>query len=216
MRCLQHGGKAAPMLDGAVRKHLDPMLDRVGAALARGGISANAVTIAGLVFGLVAAALIAGQFYLAGAILIVVSRLCDGLDGAVARATRKTDFGGFLDIVLDFVFYGAIPLGFILADPQANGLAGGLLLFSFYVNGASFLAYAIMAEKRAMTTDVRGEKSLYFTTGLAEATETIAVFLAFCLFPAWFSVLATLFAVVCLYTALSRIMLARMGFRDRQ
>ncbi|MBP1870970.1 phosphatidylglycerophosphate synthase [Ensifer adhaerens] len=199
-----------------MRKHLDPMLDRVGAALARGGISANAVTIAGLVLGLVAAALIAGQFYLAGAILIVVSRLCDGLDGAVARATRKTDFGGFLDIVLDFVFYGAIPLGFILADPQANGLAGGLLLFSFYVNGASFLAYAIMAEKRAMTTDVRGGKSLYFTTGLAEATETIAVFLAFCLFPAWFSVLATLFAVVCLYTALSRIMLARMGFRDRQ
>lgn len=204
------------MLDGAVKKHLDPMLDRVGVALARGGISANAVTIAGLALGLVAAALIARQFYLAGAILIVVSRLCDGLDGAVARATRKTDFGGFLDIVFDFVFYGAIPLGFILADPQANGLAGGLLLFSFYVNGASFLAYAIMAEKRSMTTDVRGAKSLYFTTGLAEATETIAVFLAFCLFPAMFPVLAALFAGVCLYTALSRIMLARMSFGDRQ
>ncbi|WP_457587442.1 CDP-alcohol phosphatidyltransferase family protein [Ensifer canadensis] len=204
------------MLDGAVRKHLDPMLDRVGAALARRGISANAVTIAGLALGLVAATLIAGQFYLAGAIFIIVSRLCDGLDGAVARATCKTDFGGFLDIVLDFVFYGAIPLGFILADPQANGLAGGLLLFSFYVNGSSFLAYAILAEKRSMTTDVRGEKSLYFTTGLAEATETIAVFLAFCLFPAWFPVIATLFAVVCLYTALSRIMLARLSFGDRQ
>ncbi len=216
MRCLQHGGQAALMLDGAVRKHLDPMLDRVGAALARRGISANAVTIAGLALGLVAATLIAGQFYLAGAIFIIVSRLCDGLDGAVARATCKTDFGGFLDIVLDFVFYGAIPLGFILADPQANGLAGGLLLFSFYVNGSSFLAYAILAEKRSMTTDVRGEKSLYFTTGLAEATETIAVFLAFCLFPAWFPVIATLFAVVCLYTALSRIMLARLSFGDRQ
>lgn len=216
MRCLQHGGKVVPMLDGAVRKHLDPVLDRVGAKLARGGVSANAVTIAGLTLGLVAAALIAVQFYLPGAMLIVVSRLCDGLDGAVARATHKTDFGGFLDIVLDFVFYGAIPLGFIFADPQANGLAGGLLLFSFYVNGSSFLAYAIMAEKQSMTTDARGEKSLYFTTGLAEATETIAVFLAFCLLPAWFSVLAMLFAVVCLYTALSRIMLARTGFRDRQ
>lgn len=202
------------MLDGAVRKRLDPMLDRLGAALAKRGVSANAVTIAGLALGLVAAALIAGQHYLAAAVAIAVSRLCDGLDGAVARATRKTDFGGFLDIVLDFVFYGAIPLGFIVADPQANGLAGGLLLFSFYVNGSSFLAYAIMAEKRSMTTDVRGAKSLYFTTGLAEATETIAVFLAFCLLPAWFAVLATLFALVCLYTALSRIMLARMSFRD--
>lgn len=204
------------MLDGAVRKQLDPVLDRLGAALARRGIGANGVTVAGLAFGVVAACLIAGQHYLAGGVLIVVSRLCDGLDGAVARATRKTDFGGFLDIVLDFVFYGAIPLAFILADPQANGLAGGLLLFSFYVNGSSFLAYAIMAEKRSMTTDARGAKSFFFTTGLAEATETIAVFLAFCLFPTWFPVLAALFAGVCLYTALSRIMLARLSFTDRQ
>lgn len=202
------------MLDGAVRKRLGPRLDRLGAALAQRGVSANAVTMTGLALGLVAALLIAGQYYLAAAAVIVVSRLCDGLDGAVARATRKTDFGGFLDIVLDFVFYGAIPLGFIVADPQANGLAGGLLLFSFYVNGSSFLAYAIMAEKRSMTTDVRGAKSLYFTTGLAEATETIVVFLAFCLFPTWFPVLAALFALVCLYTALSRIVLARMQFRD--
>lgn len=208
-------GKAEPMLDGSVRKHLDPMLDRLGRKLARAGVGANAVTVAGLLFGLFAAGLIAGQFYLAGGVFIVVSRLCDGLDGAVARATRKTDFGGFLDIVLDFVFYGAVPLGFILADPQANGLAGGLLLFSFYVNGSSFLAYAIMAEKRSMTTEVRGEKSLFFTTGLAEATETIAVFLAFCLFPAAFPVLAALFAGICLYTALSRIMLARRHFLDR-
>ncbi|KOF19818.1 membrane protein [Ensifer adhaerens] len=202
------------MLDGAVRKRLGPRLDRLGAALAQRGVSANAVTMTGLALGLVAALLIAGQYYLAAAAVIVVSRLCDGLDGAVARATRKTDFGGFLDIVLDFVFYGAIPLGFIVADPQANGLAGGLLLFSFYVNGSSFLAYAVMAEKRSMTTDVRGAKSLYFTTGLAEATETIVVFLAFCLFPTWFPVLAALFALVCLYTALSRIVLARMQFRD--
>ncbi|MGH6806867.1 MAG: CDP-alcohol phosphatidyltransferase family protein [Ensifer adhaerens] len=202
------------MLDGAVRKCLDPRLDRLGAALAHRGVSANAVTMTGLVLGLVAALLVAGQYYLAAAAVIVVSRLCDGLDGAVARATRKTDFGGFLDIVLDFVFYGAIPLGFIVADPQANGLAGGLLLFSFYVNGSSFLAYAVMAEKRSMTTEVRGAKSLYFTTGLAEATETIVVFLAFCLFPTWFPVLAALFALVCLYTALSRIVLARMQFRD--
>ncbi|OCP24683.1 MULTISPECIES: CDP-alcohol phosphatidyltransferase family protein [unclassified Ensifer] len=202
------------MLDGAVRKRLGPRLDRLGAALARRGVSANAVTMTGLALGLVAALLIAGQYYLAAAAVIVASRLCDGLDGAVARATRKTDFGGFLDIVLDFVFYGAIPLGFIVADPQGNGLAGGLLLFSFYVNGSSFLAYAVMAEKRSMTTDVRGSKSLYFTTGLAEATETIVVFLAFCLFPTWFPVLAALFALVCLYTALSRIVLARMQFRD--
>ena len=202
------------MLDGALRKRLDPILNRLGAALAERGVTADAVTIFGLGLGLAAALLIGFGAYLPGAVLILASRLCDGLDGAVARASRKTDFGGFLDIVLDFVFYGAVPLAFIAADPAANGLAGGLLLFSFYVNGASFLAYAVMAEKRAMATEVRGVKSLYFTTGLAEATETIAFFLAACLFPGWFPILATIFAAVCLYTALARIILARLTFRD--
>ncbi|WP_026613334.1 CDP-alcohol phosphatidyltransferase family protein [Ensifer aridi] len=202
------------MFDGAVRKRLDPILNRIGAALAERGASADAITILGFVLGLAAAVLIAERVYSWAVVLILVSRLCDGLDGAVARASGKTDFGGFLDIVLDFAFYGAIPLAFIVADPEANGLAGGLLLFAFYVNGASFLAYAVMAEKRVMTTDARGAKSLYFTTGLAEATETIAVFLASCVFPGWFPALASIFAIICLYTALSRIVLARLTFRN--
>ncbi|WP_018234933.1 CDP-alcohol phosphatidyltransferase family protein [Ensifer sp. BR816] len=204
------------MLDGALRRRLDPILNRLGAVLASRGLSADAITMCGLCLGLAAAVLVAWHLYFAGAFLILLSRFCDGLDGAVARASRKTDFGGFLDIVLDFAFYGAIPLAFMVADPAANGLAGGLLLFAFYVNGASFLAFAAIAEKRALSTEIRGAKSIYFTTGLAEATETIAVFLACCLFPHWFPVLAALFAVLCLYTALSRIVLARFTFRDGQ
>ena len=65
-----------------------------------------------------------------------------------------------------------------------------------------------MEKSTQFATEERGEKSLFFTTGLAEATETIAFFVAFCLFPAWFSVLAGIFAVLCLYTATSRILLA--------
>ena len=127
---------------------------------------------------------------------------------AVARATKKTDLGGYLDIVLDFAFYGMIPLGFVLADPAANAVAGAVLILSFYVNGSSFLAYAIMAEKRGLDTGQRGAKSLYFTTGLAEATETLAVFAAFCLFPGAFAPIAFVFAAICFYTAASRIVLA--------
>lgn len=200
------------MLDGHVRRRIDPWLERAGSALAARGITANTVTITGFLLGLAAAVAIVLDSYVWAFVLIGVSRVCDGLDGAVARATEKTDFGGFLDIVLDFAFYGLIPFAFILADPYENGIAGGLLLLSFYTNGASFLAFSIMAEKRGLSTDVRGAKSLYFTTGLAEATETIAVFLAFCLFPQWFSEIAVIFALVCFYTALSRIMLARASF----
>jgi len=200
------------MLDGWARKRLDPWLDATAARAAGAGITANAITLAGCGIGLAAAVAIAGGWFWLGLLLIGISRIGDGLDGAVAKIDGKTDLGGYLDIVLDFVFYGAIPLGFVIHDPAANGLAGAALLFAFYVNGSSFLAYAVMAEKRKLITASRGPKSLFFTTGLAEASETIAVFVAFCLFPFWFPAIAWAFAALTLYTALSRIVLAWRSF----
>jgi len=143
---------------------------------------------------------------------LALSRLADGLDGAVARAGAKTDFGGYLDITSDFLFYGAVPLGFVLMDPGANGAAGAWLLTSFYANGASFLGFAILAERRRMETRARGVKSLYFTGGLLEGTETIAFFVALCLWPGWFAPLAWAFGALCFVTAVSRVLLARKVF----
>ncbi|MGR6432121.1 CDP-alcohol phosphatidyltransferase family protein [Rhizobium sp. PAMB 3174] len=204
------------MLDGAIRKRIDPHLRQTGEWLAERGVGADTMTLIACGLGLLSAALVAsGHGWLALPFLLA-SRLGDGLDGAIARATRKTDFGGFLDIVLDFVFYGAVPLAFVIADPARNGIAGAVLLFAFYVNGSSFLAFAVMAEKRRLTTDARGEKSFYFTTGLAEATETIAVFAIACLCPDWFWWLAYLFAALTLYTAAARILFARRIMREER
>lgn len=200
------------MLDGWARRHLDPVLDVTGRRLAAAGVTPNGVTLAAFAAGIAAAVAIALGWFLIGLLLVLLSRLGDGLDGAVARVKGGTDLGGYLDIVLDFAFYGAIPIGFVLADPAANAVAGAVLVFSFYVNGASFLAYAIMAEKRGLKTDLRGQKSLFFTTGLAEATETLAIFVAFCLLPHWFAPLAYGFAALTFYTALSRIVLAARTF----
>lgn len=202
------------LLDGVVRKQIDPVLDAIGKKMAGAGITANGVTIAAFLVGVAAAVSISQMWFWTGLMLLLFSRLLDGLDGCVARATSPTDFGGYLDIVLDFAFYGMIPFAFIVVDPAENAIAGGLLILSFYVNGASFLAYATMAEKRGLSTDQRGSKSLYFTTGLAEGTETIVTFVLFCLLPQWFAVIAYIFAGVCFYTALSRIVLAREVFKD--
>ncbi len=201
------------MLDGVARRLLDPGLDAAAQRLAKARIGADAVTWTGFAVGIAAAGAIAAEAYAAGLILILASRLCDGLDGAVARRTQKTDFGGYLDIVLDFAFYGLIPLAFVVARPADNAVAGAALIFSFYANGASFLAFAIMAEKRGMTGEARGPKSLHFTTGLAEATETILVFCLFCLWPSAFAPTAFVFAALCLLTAGSRIALAMRTFR---
>lgn len=202
------------MLDGMIRGVIDTPLDRGGRWLAARGASADAVTLVGLVVGLAAAALVAlGWSGVVVATLVLASRLADGLDGAVARARGKSDFGGYLDIVCDFTFYGAIPLGFVLLDPASNGAAGAFLLATFYVNGATFLGYAILAEKRGMETGSRGEKSLYFTAGLLEGTETILFFLVIVLVPALFVPAAWIFGALCLVTAAARVALAIRTFR---
>jgi len=185
----------------------------MGRRLARAGIHADWVTLAGLLLGLLAALAIASELFLLGLAFILLSRLADGLDGAVARELGISDFGGYLDIVSDFVFYAAIPLAFIWLDPAANGLVGAFLLASFYVNGATFLGFAVLAEKRRMRTRAQGVKSLYFSAGLLEGSETIAFFVVLCLFPAAFVPLAAIFGALCFFTAVSRVLLAMRLFR---
>jgi len=207
-----HQGKETSMLDAAARKLIDPPLDRAGAALARAGATADGVTLAGLLLGLSAAAAIcAGAFGLA-LLLVIASRLADGLDGAVARATRRTDLGGYFDIAADFAFYGAVPLAFVLHDPAANGSAGAFLLASFYINGTTFLGYAVLAEKHKLETRAQGLKNVYFSAGLLEGTETIAFFVLLCLWPAGFAPLAWIFGALCLLTAGQRVRLAALLF----
>ena len=202
------------MLDRHIRPYIDPPLNRIGRQFALLGLSANMVTLAGLVFGLGAALAIAFEAFFVAILLVFASRLADGLDGAVARARGVTDFGGYLDITCDYVFYAAIPLAFIILDPQAHGIAGAFLLLSFYVNAGSFLGFAVLAEKKKMRSDAHGIKSLYFTGGLLEGTETIVFFLLLCLFPEYFVPLALGFGLLCLITALARVLLAAKVFRD--
>ena len=202
------------MLDGLMRQIIDPPLLLAGRVLARNGVQADAVTAFGLVLGLGCAAAIWLGFDMLALALLLAGRLCDGLDGAVAAARQRTDRGGFLDIVCDFVFYGAVVLAFALRDPAANAVPAAVLLFSFYVNAATFLAYAAIAARRGLETTSRGHKTIYFTAGLAEGSETIAVFIAMLLLPEWFAVLAYGFAALVLVTALSRSIIAWTTFHD--
>ena len=192
------------MFDTRARQIIDPPLNSLGQQIASFGVSANLVTLVGLGFGIVAAVTIVfGATYLA-LIPLLLSRLADGLDGAVARANGKTDFGGYLDIVCDFLFYGLVPMAFVWMEPQ-NAASGAFLLASFYFNGASFLGYAILAEKHGLETKAQGIKSLYYSNGLLEGTETIVFFVLLCLFPSAFPVLAWIFGGLCFVTATLRI-----------
>ncbi|MEO1329612.1 MAG: CDP-alcohol phosphatidyltransferase family protein [Pseudomonadota bacterium] len=196
------------MFDARIRPLIDPPLNRLGARLAAAGVTADAVTWAGFAIGMTGCLAIAFGAYGLALAFILVSRLADGLDGAVARATVKTDRGGFLDIVLDFIFYGAVPVAFAWADPAANALAAATLLLTYFANGSSFLAYAIMAEKRGAESNAQGEKNLFYLAGLAEGFETILVTCLWCLFPTAFAPLAYLYAALVAASAAARIAFA--------
>ena len=201
------------MFDAKLRPLIDPPLNRLGSALARRGVTANAITFLGLALGLAGAAAISGGYFSAGLGLILANRLLDGLDGAVARANGPTALGGYFDIVADFAFYVSVPLGFGLVDPS-NTQAALVLVASFVLTGVSFLAYAVIAAERGARTDAHGRKSFFYSTGLAEGGETIAVFIAFALFPAWFVPLAYAYAALCVLTVFQRSALAIVQFSD--
>jgi len=193
------------MLDRAAIAVLKPLLDAGGRVLARGGIGADAVTLTGFAVGVAAAAAIALGHPGWGLALLLASRLADGLDGAVARCTQATDRGAFLDITLDFVFYAGIPLAFAIADPAANALAAAVLLTAFIGTGSSFLAFAVLAERRGLSSTAYPRKGFFYLGGLTEATETLLCFAGMCLWPEHFAAWAYGFAALCSLTIASRI-----------
>lgn len=193
------------MLDRYAIKIIKWPLKTLAALPDKLGISANQVTITGFIIGLFTLPALAFQRYDLALIFIVINRLLDGLDGAIARRQGITDCGGFLDITLDFIFYSLVPFGFVLADPSNNAIAGAFLIYSFIGTGSSFLAFAIMAGKRNIESPVYKQKSLYYIGGLTEGTETIACFVLFCLFPSYFSIISWIFGALCWVTTATRI-----------
>lgn len=193
------------MLDRYTLGLIKPGLRKSARFLARYGVRADQVTIVSFLIGLLGVAAIGGQQYLLGLLLILLNRIGDGIDGCLARMSASTDRGAFLDISLDFVFYSAVVFGFAVAEPPVNSLAAAFLIFSFVTTGATFLAYAIMAERRSISDTRLPGKGFYYLGGLAEGTETIVFFVLACLFPSLFPLLAWIFGTLCIISAAARI-----------
>lgn len=192
------------MFDTLLRPIIDPPLNAAARALARAGLGANAVTVFGGAAGVAAGVAIAAGQFSAAVALIALSRLADGLDGPLARQTRSTDLGGYLDVIADYAFYAAVPLGFAVARPEW-ALPAACLLAGFLLASTSFLGFAALAAKRGLETEAQGKKSFFYLGGLAEGAETIAVLALSALQPAWFPALAYGYAGVCVLTVFGRL-----------
>ena len=193
------------MFDRTILDRSRKLQQSLAGELLKRNIGANHVTVAGFFVGMLALPSLILDLPLLALFFILLNRLLDGLDGTLARMTTPTDKGGFLDIVLDFLFYSSIPLGFALADPEQNALAAAVLIYAFIGTGCSFLAFAVIAAKKQMSSTDYPNKSFYYLGGLTEATETILVFALMCLWPEWFAVFAYIFAALCAITTSLRI-----------
>ena len=200
------------MFDVALRRLVGPALIRVAGWVSGARISANALTISGAGLGLGAAFCIAQSHFAAALVFIVLSRIFDGLDGAIARINGPTELGGYLDILCDYVFYLSVPVAFAWIDP-ANQMPALILVASFTLTAVSFLAFAAIAARRPSDGGTHGPKAFIYSTGLMEGGETIAFFVLFCLFPAFFPTLAIVFAALCLLTVMQRMVLAAKSLR---
>jgi phosphatidylglycerophosphate synthase len=192
------------MFDARLRRLIDPPLNRAARVLA-GAVGANVITVAGGLLAPAIAVALSQQQWEVALVLILLNRVLDGLDGAVARIRGVTAWGGYLDSLCDYLFYLAVPLGFALASP-ANLWPALWLVASFTLTAVSFLALAAILAGRDLG---HGAKAFSYTSGLMEGGETIAFFIAMCLLPAWFAILAFIFAGLCGLTVLQRLWLAR-------
>ena len=202
------------MFDVELRRAIDPPLDRIGGFLARAGVAPNAITVIGFIIGLGCVPAVAFELYWLALLCLALNRLSDGLDGAVARRRGASDFGGYLDIVCDFIFYAAFAFSFALARPEFAIPAGALML-SFFGTGSSFLAYAVIAEKRSINIGRPAGKSFFYSRGLAEGGETIGFFTLCLLWPSGFVWLAYGYSALCWVTTGMRVTQAWHAFKPR-
>jgi phosphatidylglycerophosphate synthase len=201
------------MLDITIRKFVDPVLNPIANILVKTGISANSITIIGFLIGVVSwIALAMNQYYLALG-MIAINRIFDGLDGLIAQKTSKTEIGGYLDIVLDFLFYSGVPFFFAVGKPEV-GLSASFLIFSFIGTGTSFLAYSAIAAKHKTTNEKYKNKAIYYLGGITEGSETFALFLFICLKPDKFTEAAWIFGGLCWITTFTRIYTALINFKN--
>ena len=175
-----------------LRSNVQSFFDGLGAKLADAGISANVMSVIGFIIGLLAINFISLQMYATGLLCVLINRMFDGLDGAIARKTKITNFGIFLDAVLDYVFYAGVIFAFALARPESNAVASSFMLVGFMASACALLAYGVISSKKNEDMDILKKSPLYLG-GMAQWSETFMAIVIMCIIPSAFMVLAIFF-----------------------
>lgn len=198
------------MFDTSLRR----FKDQVGTPLAKhmSRVSPTLISMLGLAIGLFATYMAFKGQYLWALGLWILNRILDGLDGLIARLHEKqSDFGGYVDILTDFIIYAALPIGLVAGSPSNERyLALAFLLAAFYVNSASWMYLAAVLEKRAAHSSDT-QTTIVMPVGLIGGFETLVAYGIFLLLPSHITILFYTLAALVFITTLQRIIWAKQN-----
>jgi phosphatidylglycerophosphate synthase len=201
------------MIDAKLNNFLRPYLSFLAKIIIKLNISANIITFLGFFLGLCCFYSIINFYFMGAFLFLVLNRICDGLDGAVARLLGPTDIGAFYDITLDFIFYSLFPIAFIFVDIK-NAYAVCFLLLSFVSTQTTFLASAWIIEKNKILVSTKQKKSFFYIGGITEGFETIMCFILMLFFYESVELIAYIFGILCWTTSISRLIFIKKLLRS--
>lgn len=195
-----------------VRQKWKNGINKLGKKAAAHHVSANFVSLSGFAIGMLSINFLAMNMYFWALICILLNRFFDALDGAIAKNSKVSDFGVFLDAAFDYIFYAGVIFGFALANPWENAVAASFLLFGFSASACAMLSYAVIAYKTLGKAEAALEQSPFYLGGMAQGFETLTVLVILCIVPVWFLPLAVILGCWCLIKALMIISAAYFNF----
>ena len=193
------------MIDQYAIKIFKPFLELVASFFYKIGVNANYISLFGLILSFLSFYLILRDLNIIALFLFLFGRILDGIDGIIANKTKITEFGGFIDIVFDFISYSLVPLAFILKD-NSNAIFGSILLATFFGTSSTFFGIAIFEKNKFIKKN--HEKSFFHVGGFMGGTVTIFFLSLMFLFTEKFNLIALTFSVLCIISTIERIFYA--------
>lgn len=202
------------MLPAPLVPFLMPQLEAISKNLVERGVPANLLTFISFIAAIGVMASIGLHLYWLAVIMLLINRICDGIDGIVARLHAAqhggvlSPFGTFADTLTDIFLYGGIVFAFVLAGPSGFGLPAAFLLFSWLLSAFASLAFDIEAESKGLEDEHRYKNALFFFDGVSSQMEMTIILFLMCVFPAFFPAIAALYGLICMLTVGSRVLMA--------
>ena len=185
-----------------------------------GKISANQLTIIGLIFGLIGSFLIYFSslfedliifMFIISVSFVLISFFIDTIDGSVARYEGPTIFGGILDIFCDRLVEISIIISLVASDSLNLIWAGMFSLAAIILCISMFLIVGGITKRNSVENK---SKVITYQTGLMERSETFLFFLAMIILIPWRLILLWIFSSLVFTTAILRLIKARKLFKE--